>query len=254
MEQIIRFSTKRLTIFVGDYGSGKTEVSLNFVLALRGYKERVKIADLDIVNPYFRSREASEILKRADIELIAPAGEQAWADLPIILPGIAGAIHDEGANVVLDVGGEAAGSRVLSSLLNEASEIDYDLLAVLNANRPFTADADGSENVLHKIEEASNLRVTGVVSNTHLLRETTPEMVLKGYEVAERLARRLGVDVRFISVEKSVAERLDTSSLSAPVFALTRYVLLPWETTETEAAISERGSDARSQSGWTGGD
>jgi len=243
MERTIPFRTKRLTIFVGDYGSGKTEVSLNFALALRAYKERIKIADLDIVNPYFRSREATEILRRADIELIAPVGEQAWADLPIILPGIAGAIHDEDASVVLDVGGEAAGSRVLSSLFDEADELDYDLLAVVNANRPFTGDADGSENVLHRIEDASNLRVTGVVSNTHLLRETTPEMVLKGYKVAERLAKRLGVDIRFISVEKSVAEGLDASLLSAPVFAITRYVLLPWE---TGAAISERGSDARS--------
>jgi hypothetical protein len=243
MKQAIGFQTKRLTIFVGDYGSGKTEVSLNFAVELRACKKRVKIADLDIVNPYFRSREASEILKSADIELIAPAGEQAWADLPIILPGIAGAIHDESANVVLDVGGEAAGSRVLSSLFDEADEIDYDLLAVLNANRPFSGDADGSEIVLRRIEDASNLRVTGVVSNTHLLRETTPTMVLTGYKVAERLAKRLGVDVRFISVEESVAERLDASLFSAPIFVMKRYVLLPWEIVGTGAAISERGSD-----------
>jgi hypothetical protein len=242
MEQTIRFSTKRLTIFVGDYGSGKTEVSLNFVLALRANWERVKIVDLDIVNPYFRSREATEILARADIEVVAPAGEQAWADLPIILPGIAGAIHDESACVVLDVGGEAAGSRVLASLIGEADKIDYDLLAVVNANRPFTGDADGSEDVLRKIEDASGLRVTGIVSNTHLLGHTTPEMVLEGLEVAELVAKRFSVDVRFVSARESVAEMLDASLFSAPVFAIKRYVLLPWE---AGADISERGSDAR---------
>lgn len=243
MERAIGFQTKRLTIFVGDYGSGKTEVSLNFAVALRAFKKRVKIVDLDIVNPYFRSREASEILKSADIELIAPGGEQAWADLPIILPGIAGAIHDESADVVLDVGGESAGSRVLSSLFPVTEEIDYDLLAVLNANRPFSGDAAGGEGVLHRIEDASGLHVTGVVSNTHLLRETTPTIVLRGYKIAERLAKRLGVDVRFISVEESVAEGLDASLFSAPIFVMKRYILLPWEVVEAGAAISERGSD-----------
>ncbi|MBN1591961.1 MAG: hypothetical protein JW941_01785 [Candidatus Coatesbacteria bacterium] len=231
-----------MTVFVGDYGSGKTEVSLNFALALRTIRDRVKIVDLDIVNPYFRSREATGILGRSDVELVAPEGDKAWADLPIILPGIAGAIQDETAGVVLDVGGEAAGSRVLSSLFDGTKHLDYDLLAVVNANRPFTADADGSMTVLNKIEKASGLRVSGIVSNTHLLNNTTPEMVIHGLELAESIAERLGVDVRFMSVMESVADKIDGSSLSAPIFAIKRYVLLPWE---TGSDMSERGRDAR---------
>jgi len=241
----IPFKTRRVTIFVGDYGSGKTEVSINFALALRETEKWVKIADLDIVNPYFRSREAADVFDRAGVELIAPAGEQAWADLPIILPAIAGAIHDESVKTILDVGGDAAGSRVLSSLFDRVSEIDYDLLAVVNANRPFTGDVASSESVLRKIETASKLRVTGIVSNTHLLSKTTPEMVLKGVEMACSLAKRFDVDVRFVSVERSVAPRLCASSFSTPVFSMTRYVLLPWEDDSTGAATLKRGSDGR---------
>jgi len=107
---------------------------------------------------------------------------------------------------------------------------------VLNVNRPFTADVDSAERVLRKIEDASGLRVTGLVSNTHLLGGTTPGMVLAGYEVAESLAKRLDVDVRFVSVEKSVAVGLDTSSFSAPIFVITRHVLLPWELTAATTA------------------
>lgn len=235
------FKTKRVTAFVGDYGSGKTEVAINFSLTLRATGQPLKIADLDIVNPYFRSREAVDVFRRAGVELIAPEGDQAWADLPIILPGIAGAIHDPNSSLVLDVGGEAAGSRVLASLLNGTADGEYDLLAVVNANRPFTQDAEGTESVLAKIEKASELTVTGIVSNTHLLRETTPDMVLRGYEVAESIARDLGVDVRFVSVEESVADRLDTSSFAAPIFVIKRYVLLPWETIETGSHLGEIG-------------
>ncbi len=236
MDNIVLRDRKRLTVFVGDYGSGKTEVALNFALMLKRHEERVKIVDLDIVNPYFRTREAAGVLLAAGIELIAPTGEQTWADLPIILPSVAGAVHDASASVVLDVGGEAAGSRVLGSLFDSKDEIDYDLLAVLNVNRPFTADVESAERVLRKIEDASGLLVTGLVSNTHLLSRTTPEMVLTGCEVAESLAKRLGVDVRFVSVEKSVATELDRSSFSAPIFVITRHILLPWELTAAGTA------------------
>nr|HDM59650.1 hypothetical protein [Bacillota bacterium] len=236
MDDVVLRDRKRLTVFVGDYGSGKTEVALNFALALRRYEQRVKIIDLDIVNPYFRTREAAGVLLAAGIELIAPSGEQTWADLPIILPSVAGAVHDASASVVLDVGGEAAGSRVLGSLFESSDEIEYDLLVVLNVNRPFTGDVESAESVLRKIEGASGLQVTGIVSNTHLLDKTTPEMVLAGYNVAESLAKRLAVNVRFVSVEKSVAKELDRSSFSAPIFALTRHVLLPWELSGTTTA------------------
>ena len=236
MDETVLRDRKRLTVFVGDYGSGKTEVALNFALVLKLHEGRVKIVDLDIVNPYFRTREAAGILRAAGIELIAPTGEQTWADLPIVLPSVAGAVHDASASVVLDVGGEAAGSRVLGSLFDSKDEIDYDLLAVLNVNRPFTADVDSAESVLRKIEDASGLRVTGLVSNTHLLGGTTPGMVLAGYEVAESLAKRLDVDVRFVSVEKSVAKELHRYSFSAPIFVITRHVLLPWELTAATTA------------------
>jgi len=221
--------SRRVTIFVGDFGSGKTEIAINFAIALRSLREEVKIADLDIVNPYFRTREVSEVLARAGVELIAPPGEQVWADIPIIVPEVEGAIRDRSATVVLDVGGEEAGSRVLGSLSEAIAGSDYDLWAVVNANRPFASDAQATEKVVSKILKASRLRLTGIVSNTHLLDETTPKHAIDGYRIATALARRLGVGVKFVSVEKRVAEKLDRSIFDVPIFAIQRYLLPPWE-------------------------
>ncbi len=137
------FSKKQLVI-VGGFGSGTSEVAVNLAVYLRTLgPEPVAIADLDIINPYFRSRQAADQLRKLGITPINPSGSHAYADLPIVLPEIKGAIRRKEGWLVLDVGGDDDGARLLSSMADAFEVNGYDMLLVLNANRPFKADLAG---------------------------------------------------------------------------------------------------------------
>jgi hypothetical protein len=227
--RLIELDKKKL-LFVGGYGSGKTEVAVNFAsyLAKYGYLP-LSIVDLDIVNPYFRSREAVMPLTVLGVKVISPAGEQGTADLPIIVPQVKGAVESDEQRVVLDVGGDDVGARVVSSLAGSFPADDYEMLMVLNKNRPFTSDLQSSVRMLKQIEAASRLRFTGLVSNTHLIDETTPETVLDGLKLAREVGRETGLEVRFVSAKEDVLKRIDPEDLDCPVLPLERFMLKPWE-------------------------
>jgi len=128
---------ERILLFVGNYGSGKTEVSVS--LAIRLAKDhRVAVADLDVVNPYFRCREARGEMESRGIRVINPEGEYRAADLPIILPEIRGAVQAGEEFLIMDVGGDDVGARVLGSLADVFCGRAYAMLQVVNAKRPFT--------------------------------------------------------------------------------------------------------------------
>jgi len=227
-----QFEKDILTI-VGGYGSGKSEVSVNLAahMARRGTSS-VTIADLDIVNPYFRSREAIEALDRLGIRSIVPMGGQQHADLPIVLPEVKGAIeHNEGI-LILDVGGDDVGSRVLSSLTDAFPQNDYEMLLVLNANRPFTETVANCMKLIGEIEEASRLKVTGLISNTHLLEDTTPEIVYAGMRLAREVSKAASVPIIFCSSTTAVAQELSEEEIDVPMLELERMLLKPWETKE----------------------
>ncbi|MBU0983298.1 MAG: cobalamin biosynthesis protein CbiA, partial [candidate division Zixibacteria bacterium] len=193
------FSRRVLTI-VGSFGSGKSEVAVNLARQLRtDGTESVSIADLDIINPYFRSREAARDLDKLGIRSILPHGNHVHADLPIIVPEVRGEIEGGTGTLVLDVGGDDLGARVLSSLREAFVDGGYELLLTLNANRPFTADVPGAMKAMKGIEMACQLRFTGIISNTHLMKETTTDTVLDGLNLARKLSAETGLPVCFVS-------------------------------------------------------
>jgi len=221
---------KRVIIFAGAYGSGKTEVAVNYAQGLAASQSQpVSIIDLDIVNPYFRSREAASELEAHGVRVIMPHNEMCHADLPIILPEIRGEIERSDGKTIVDVGGDDIGSRVLSSLVDAFAPEGYEFLIVLNARRPFTSDVAGSLKMMRDIEISSRLKFTGIVSNTHLIGETTPAVVVEGYRLAEEVGKAARIPVAFVSVVTEVARQLDANVVRAPVFALTRRMLKPWE-------------------------
>ena len=222
--------SKRILVIVGGYGSGKSEVSVNLARHLALATDRpVAIADLDIVNPYFRSREASRLLEQLGIEPVHPGGALAHADLPIIIPRIKGAIEQYDGTLVLDVGGDDVGARVLSSLTDSFPQHDYDLLLVLNANRPFTATVDACRSLMQKIETASRLKFTGIISNTHMLEFTTAETVRDGLKLARALSTATRLPIVFVSALPQQLEDLSTDDIDVPVLPLERLLLKPWE-------------------------
>ena len=219
-----------LIIIVGGYGSGKSEVSVNLARRLAAsHPDPVALADLDIVNPYFRSREAAEKLAAFGVRSLVPPGTQVYADLPVVIPDIKREIEMRQGRLILDVGGDDVGARVLSSLTEAITPLSYEMLFVVNQRRPFTSDVDGSVKIMKEIEAASRLRFTGLIANTHLMTETTTEVVEAGLTMARQLSARTRLPIAFASVEKSVLAQMDHDKFNLPLLELDRALVKPWE-------------------------
>lgn len=225
--------SKSIIIIVGGYGSGKSEVSVNlarhFVASQASPGKLVSIVDLDIVNPYFRSREAAKELRKLGINTINPEGSQFYADLPIVLPEIKGVIEHNKGITVLDVGGDDVGARVLSSLASAFLPGTYALLLVLNANRPFTATVDGCLKIIEEIEAASRLKLTGLISNSHLMDKTTAATIVHGLKLCHQVGKKTKLPVQFLSVTQQDLEKVDPELIDVPVLPMIRSLLKPWE-------------------------
>ncbi|HDS30066.1 MAG TPA: cobalamin biosynthesis protein CbiA [Firmicutes bacterium] len=235
---------RRIIGFLGNFGSGKTEVAVNFAMQLalaasdseNEFSGSVRIADLDIVNPYFRSREASEPLSEAGVEVISPSGENFWADLPIILPEIKGRLKDQDGTLILDVGGDDLGAKVLSHLNDDFARGEYALLMVVNANRPFTSSVDGARKVLSELETAAGLKIEGLVSNTHLMDETDPDVIRHGYRFTLEMSEAAGVPVVMVAAEHRLIDSgagmggVKQDEFNCPLLPLYRFMLPPWRT------------------------
>jgi hypothetical protein len=211
----------RLIFVVGSYGSGKTEIAVNlaFLLAARG--ATVQLADLDLVNPYFRSREARELLEAQGIRVVVPPPRLASSDLPIVVPEIRGMLRPPAG-------------WVLGSLSPDLATGDYELWQVINAQRPFTGAVDGCLAMQRDIEGASRLRVTGLLANSHLIDETTPETVLTGWRLAREVAQRSGLPIRAVAMLERLADAPAlVEAIEAPVLPLRRTMVPPWLARET---------------------
>ncbi len=198
----------RLTLVTGHYGTGKTEFSVNLALALAGEGERAALADLDIVNPYFRSRERRELLEAAGVRLIATSQALADADVPALPAELHALLEDRTVRGVLDIGGDPSGARVLARYRPRIVKEDYRLLYVVNAARPEVRTAERSAEVLRAIETVTGLACTGLVNNTHLCGETTAEDIREGAALAEEVSRLTGIPVACHAAESRFREAL----------------------------------------------
>jgi len=216
-------------MIVGGYGSGKTEVAVNLAIQLADSGHAVKIADLDIVNPYFRCREARVLMERHGIGVVVPPGSQTWADLPIIMPEVRGMLHPpEGQVSIFDVGGDPVGARLLSSFVDSLAGADYYLWQVVNSRRPFNETVEGCLAMQTDIEEASRLRVSALIANSHLIAETTADVILEGYRLVAEVARRNGLPVVFATAMGELADSPSLAEIDVPVLRLERYMTPPW--------------------------
>jgi len=233
---------ERVVAIVGNYGSGKTELSVNLSLQMAASGRRVQIADLDIVNPYFRCREARELMEQHGIRVVVPPGAQAWADLPIILPEIRGMLRPaDGTLSVFDVGGDDVGARALASLRTSIRDGEYELWQVINAKRPFTDTVAGCLEMRRAIEDASRWRVTGLLVNSHLIDETTADVVMDGWRLAEAVRAETGLPIRLVAAMAHLAEAPELAAVDAPILRLERHMLPPWLQRDREALAPARG-------------
>lgn len=217
----------RLTVVVGHSGSGKTEFSVNLALALAETGRRAVLADLDVVNPYYRSRERRDLLRAHGVGLIASSQACLDADLPAMPAQLNTLLENASLTGVLDIGGSATGARVLARYRPRLLTQSFTLLLVLNGSRPATATVEGALQSLEEIQDTVGLPVNGLVNNTHLCGETTQETVLQGARLAEEVSQAAGIPLVCHMAEAALLPL--PSSLTAPVFAVNRYMKHPWE-------------------------
>lgn len=219
----------RLSIITGHYGTGKTELSVNLALSLAAGGERVILADLDIVNPYFRSRERKALLEESGVHLIATSQACTAADVPSIPAELLAVLEDRTARGVLDTGGDPGGARVLARFQPKIVGEDYQLIYVLNANRPEVCEPEAAVSYLRAIESTTGLICSALVNNTHLCGETTESEIRKGAALAAEVSRRTGIPVLCHTAEERFVPSL--AGLGAPVFPIAVQMKKPWEQT-----------------------
>lgn len=222
--------SRQRNIIVGGFGSGKTEVSVNWAISLAQRGVGVKLADLDIANPYFRSREAQLVLQQAGVTPVIPVGDVQFSDLPVLIPQIKGMMQNEDKDVsFFDVGGDVNGAKVLASLRTALGHRSYSLYQVINTRRPFTSTAKGCVEMKSKIEAASGLQVTGFILNTHLMDETNEAVILEGISIAKEAAAQSGISICFMTLmEGDWDTRKLKKAVECPIHIMNRKMLPPW--------------------------
>ncbi len=233
----------RLFIFAGRFGSGKTECAVNFAVQLAqgryptatgwtqtppSFNSHPRLVDLDIVTPYFRTRELGETLRPMGIVVVSPAEVGRYLDLPAISPEILGAIEQREALVVLDVGGDPQGARALGQYSPYIQEQDHIIYFVVNPYRPFTGTAEGIQAAIREVERTSRLRVSALVSNPNMMDETQVELVLAGHRRVVDVAREVGMPVAMLGVEERLAHEVRREVHDVPILEIRRFFNLQW--------------------------
>ena len=220
---------KGIVAVVGNYGSGKTEVCINLAVQRKLAGVDVRIADLDLVNPYFRTREAKGPLSEMGIELVLPPEQYLQADLPILSPLVAGMIRQPAELTLLDVGGDDAGATILATLGDAFKNRAVRMLQVVNPLRPFTETFEGCLKIREEIEQAAKLAVDGIIGNANLIDETSADEIYDGFEFVNKLSEQSGLTLEFITVARGLLPAIDTRRFSCPILPIDRQLVPPWE-------------------------
>ena len=200
---------KRIAIFAGHYGSGKTNLALNYAAHLRRQGEGVMVCDLDIVNPYFRTKDSEGVLQELDIELISSPFANSNVDLPAIPAAAEKMFSGDARRVVIDVGGDDSGALALGRYAPRMNREGADMMLVINRYRQFTQTVQDVEEIIREIEAASHLRFTGIVNNSNIGEETTAATVLDSLPFANQVAAQTGLPLCGTAFVERLASELD---------------------------------------------
>lgn len=210
---------KRISIFCGHYGSGKTNIAVNFALELRKTHDRVSIIDLDIVNPYFRTKDSQQELDAAGVELISSDYAGSNLDIPALPAAMMRPIAEQDTQVVMDIGGDDQGAVALGRFADQLNaEGGYDMFFVLNLYRPLTQTAEDALAVMREIEAACGLRFTAIVHNSNLGALTTLQDILDKHPEAQKLSELSGLPLQMTTVRGDLAPQ--AAALLPGVFGL----------------------------------
>jgi len=218
-----------LIVVIGAFGSGKSEYAINLALRYKDLGNNVSLIDMDVVNPYFRSRDVRDDFANRGVEVISPDGEYGHADLPMISPRIAGAIQNNSQTVILDVGGDPAGCRTLGRFIQSIEQRGYRMHLVLNTLRPFTSNTEEIIEMMRMLETASSLKISEIIANINLMNETTSEMVKQGIEIVEEVAQQKKIKFDTYLVIDDNEELIEDNIFGKKKVVLHYFLRKPWE-------------------------
>ncbi len=200
---------KRITLIAGHYGSGKTNIAVNMAFDLKRHYNNVAIADLDIVNPYFRTKDSQNDLAAADIKLICSEYANSNVDIPAIPQDMYSIIDDREINAVVDIGGDDRGAYALGRYSGAiVDEGNYDMLFVINKFRPLTRNANDVIEVMHEIESAGKIKFTGIINNSNLGEETTAEDVKGSLNYADEVSKATNLPIVMTCAKADICDKL----------------------------------------------
>ncbi len=218
---------KRVTVFAGHYGSGKTNIAINYAMLLAKANKRVSIADLDIVNPYFRTKDSHDAIEGAGIRLISSKYANSNVDTPALPAEVYSVFEDRETLAVIDVGGDDRGALALGRYTPYMKEENnYEMLFVINKYRFLTADAKSTLEVMREIEDAASIKFTGIVNNSNLGEETTAQTVLNSVAYAEEVSKYANIPVKMTTVKRSLLGELENKINN--IVPLDLYVRQSW--------------------------
>jgi len=215
--------SKKFTIICGHYGCGKTNLSINMAIDSAAEGHRVTLVDFDIVNPYFRSSDYAALLEGKGIRVIAPLFARSTIDLPMLAPEIHSVFENKGT-VIVDVGGDDVGATVLGRFADRIKAMDYDMLYVINRYRALSTKVEEATELLYEIENASHLKATAIVNNSHVMQDTTARLITESFEFADKVSKATRLPVRFTAVPRFLEDEIPAEN----IYPVDVYVGPPW--------------------------
>ena len=202
---------KRITLFAGHYGSGKTNIAVNYALHLAAEDKKVCIGDLDIVNPYFRTKDSAAELEQAGVELISPQFANTNVDLPALPAEAYRLVEDKSIYAIMDIGGDDRGAYALGRYVpGILAENNYRMVFVANCYRPLTRTPEDALEVMREIEAACGLKFTCIINNSNLGTETTTDSIIASSDYIEKLSQISGLPVWLTTARADIAEQMES--------------------------------------------
>lgn len=217
----------RLTVIVGHSGSGKTELAVNMAMALADLGHPFALADLDIVDPYFRARQCKDLIEMKGGRLIASSQAAIDADVPSLPPDVFALFDNPELYGILDIGGDPAGARVLARYNRQLKECGARVLCVVNGNRPLADTPEKTVDYVQRIEAAAGMKIEGLINNTHCCQLTSLEDIRSGAELTQQVSVLTEIPVVCHAVPEHLAAQ--ASDYVHPIFPMTLYMRKPWE-------------------------
>ncbi|MBQ8827968.1 MAG: hypothetical protein IJZ90_02355 [Clostridia bacterium] len=218
-------------VFTGHFGSGKSEVAINFAINLKKNNPERKVAmvDLDIINPFFRSADAQSALEELGILVEVPSYANTNADVPALTGKMGAIIDDPEYDVILDIGGDDLGARAVGYYSDRIARRDHIIFFVVNKNRPFTKNKELACKIFDEVETSSLLKIDALVNNTNLLEMTNADTVLSGLPLMKEISDEKNIPLLFSAANKSICDELSKALPEDEILPLEEYVKLLWD-------------------------